>query len=169
MPDTIVIDRRNVYMSEHTLGVSGRLGTSVQPAIPNNPTDKAALERFFRSLRLSLLDKLPGYKGPNISSRGKDVEQGAFYYVTELEQDSSGNGSARSTTSSHTTGCATLGSPAWTYPRRRCSTAASPSRASCGFPPLRRTCATSSWTSRSGASSITTESTSTTAATTVQR
>ena len=49
-------------------------------------TDKAALERFFRSLRLSLLDKLPGYKGPNISSRGKDVEQGAFYYVTELEQ-----------------------------------------------------------------------------------
>ena len=47
---------------------------------------EAALERFFRSLRLSLLDKLPGYKGPNIASRGKDVEQGAFYYVTELEQ-----------------------------------------------------------------------------------
>lgn len=86
MPDTIVIDHGNVYMSEHTLGVCRRLGTSVQPAIPNNPTDKAALERFFRSLRLSLLDKLPGYKGPNISSRGKDVEQGAFYYVTELEQ-----------------------------------------------------------------------------------
>lgn len=86
LPDTIVIDHGNVYMSEHTLGVCRRLGTSVQPAIPNNPTDKAALERFFRSLRLSLLDKLPGYKGPNISSRGKDVEQGAFYYVTELEQ-----------------------------------------------------------------------------------
>lgn len=86
LPDTIVIDHGNVYMSEHTLGVCRRLGTSVQPAIPDKPTDKAALERFFRSLRLSLLDKLPGYKGPSIASRGKDVEQGAFYYVTELEQ-----------------------------------------------------------------------------------
>ena len=86
LPDTIVIDHGNVYMSEHTLGVCRRLGTSVQPAIPDKPTDKAALERFFRSLRLSLLDKLPGYKGPNIASRGKDIERGAFYYVTELEQ-----------------------------------------------------------------------------------
>lgn len=49
------------------------------------PTDKPALERFFKSLRLSLLDKLSGYKGPNIASRGNDVEKGAFYYVTELE------------------------------------------------------------------------------------
>lgn len=86
LPDTIVIDHGKVYMSEHTLGVCRRLGISMQPAIPNNPTDKAALERFFRSLRLSLLDKLPGYKGQNIASRGKDVELGAFYYVTELEQ-----------------------------------------------------------------------------------
>lgn len=86
LPDTIVIDHGNVYMSEHTTGVCRRLGTSVQPAIPDKPTDKPVLERFFRSLRLSLLDKLPGYKGPNIASRGKDVEQGAFYYVTELEQ-----------------------------------------------------------------------------------
>lgn len=49
------------------------------------PTDKPALERFFKSLRLSLLDKRSGYKGPNIASRGNDVEKGAFYYVTELE------------------------------------------------------------------------------------
>ena len=86
LPDTIVIDHGNVYMSEHTIGGCRRLGISVQPAIPDKPTDKPALERFFRTLRLSLLDKLSGYKGPNIASRGKDVEQGAFYYVTELEQ-----------------------------------------------------------------------------------
>jgi len=84
-PDTIVIDHGKVYLSEHTMGVCRRLGISVQPAIPDKPTDKPALERFFKSLRLSLLDKLSGYKGPNIASRGKDVEQGAFYYVTELE------------------------------------------------------------------------------------
>lgn len=86
LPDTIVIDHGKVYMSEHTLGACRRLGISVQPAIPDKPTDKPVLERFFRTLRLSLLDKLSGYKGPNIASRGKDVEKGAFYYVTELEQ-----------------------------------------------------------------------------------
>ncbi len=86
LPDTIVIDHGKVYVSEHTMGVCRRLGISVQPAIPDKPTDKPALERFFKTLRLSLLDKLSGYKGPNIASRGKDVEKGAFYYVTELEQ-----------------------------------------------------------------------------------
>lgn len=86
LPDTVVIDHGKVYMSAHTLGACRRLGISVQPAIPGKPTDKPALERFFRSLRMSLLDKLPGYKGPNIHARGKDIEKGAFYYVTELEQ-----------------------------------------------------------------------------------
>jgi len=86
LPDTIVIDHGKVYTCEHTLSVCRRLGISIQPAIPNKPTDKPALERFFRSLRLSLLDKLTGYKGPNIFARGHDVERGAFYYVNELEQ-----------------------------------------------------------------------------------
>lgn len=85
-PDTIVIDHGKVYMSQHTFGVCRRLGISIQPAIPNKPTDKPALERFFRTLRLSLLDQLEGYKGPNVYERGKDVEKGAFYYVSELEQ-----------------------------------------------------------------------------------
>ena len=47
--NTIVIDHGNVYMSEHTLGACRRLGTSVQPAIPDKPTDKPVLERFFRT------------------------------------------------------------------------------------------------------------------------
>jgi transposase InsO family protein len=86
LPDTIVVDHGKVYMSEHTRSVCRRLGVSIQPAIPQKPTDKPVLERFFRSLRQILLDKLPGYKGPDIASRGEKIEQGAFYYVTELEQ-----------------------------------------------------------------------------------
>jgi len=86
MPDTIVVDHGKVYLSEHTTSVCRRLGISIQPTLPGKPTDKPALERFFRTLRLSLLDKLTGYKGPNIASRGQDVEKGAFYYVAELEQ-----------------------------------------------------------------------------------
>jgi hypothetical protein len=48
--------------------------------------DKPTLERFFRTLRESLLQHLPAYKGQDVYSRGKDVEGNAFYYVAELEQ-----------------------------------------------------------------------------------
>ena len=85
-PDTIVIDHGKIYMSEHTASVCRRLGISIQPALTYKPTDKAVLERFFRTARQSLLDKLAGYKGPDIASRGEDTEDQAFYYVSELEQ-----------------------------------------------------------------------------------
>ncbi|HEY5846952.1 MAG TPA: hypothetical protein VIT42_09215 [Microlunatus sp.] len=86
LPDTIVVDHGKIYLSEHTRSVCERLGISIQPAIPDKPTDKPALERFFRTLRQSLLEQLPGYKGPDVWSRGQDVESQAFYYVGELEQ-----------------------------------------------------------------------------------
>jgi transposase InsO family protein len=86
LPDTIVVDHGKIYLSEHTRSVCERLGISLQPAIPDKPTDKPALERFFRTLRQSLLEQLPGYKGPDVWSRGKDSEREAFYYVGELEQ-----------------------------------------------------------------------------------
>ena len=86
LPDTIVVDHGKIYLSEHTRSVCERLGISIQPAIPDKPTDKPALERFFRTLRQSLLEHLPGYKGPDVYSRGDRVEAEAFYYVAELEQ-----------------------------------------------------------------------------------
>jgi len=85
LPDTIVVDHGKVYLAEHTKGVCHRLGINVQPAISHKPTDKPTIERFFRTLRQQLLEHLPAYKGPDVYSRGKDVEAEAFYYVAELE------------------------------------------------------------------------------------
>ncbi len=85
-PDTIVVDHGRIYLSEHTASVCRRLGISIQPALTYKPTDKPTLERFFRTARQGLLDKLAAYKGPDIASRGKDVHNQAFYYVSELEQ-----------------------------------------------------------------------------------
>jgi putative transposase len=86
VPEAVVYDRGSQYMSAHVLGVCARLGITVQPAIPNKPTDKPTVERFFRTLREGLLQHLPAYKGPDVYSRGADVEDKAFYYVAELEQ-----------------------------------------------------------------------------------
>ncbi|MCM3660375.1 transposase [Georgenia satyanarayanai] len=85
LPDTIVVDHGKVYLAEHTKAVCHRLGINIQPAIPHKPTDKPTIERFFRTLRQQLLEHLPAYKGPDVYSRGKDVETEAFYYVSELE------------------------------------------------------------------------------------
>ncbi|MDQ2758632.1 MAG: integrase, partial [Actinomycetota bacterium] len=86
VPETIVVDHGKQYLSAHVVGVCARMGISVQPAIPHKPTDKPTVERFFRTLRESLLQHLPAYKGPDVYSRGKDVEGQAFLYVSELEQ-----------------------------------------------------------------------------------
>ena len=46
---------------------------------------KSPVERFFRTLGEGLLGALPGYKGPDVFSRGKDCEADAFFYLGELE------------------------------------------------------------------------------------
>jgi len=85
-PETLVLDHGRIYLSAHVLSVCARLGISIQPARPYAPTDKAAVERFFRTLREGLLEALPGYKGPDVYSRGDAVEDKAFYFLPELEQ-----------------------------------------------------------------------------------
>ncbi len=84
-PDTIVVDHGKIYVSEHINSVCQRLGISIQPARVRVGRDKGPLERFFRTLRESLLQYLPGYKGPDINARGLDVEGHAFFYIDQLE------------------------------------------------------------------------------------
>jgi transposase InsO family protein len=83
--ETLVVDHGKIYLSEHLLGVCARLGVSVAPARPLTPTDKAAIERFFKTLREGLLAALPGYKGPDVYSRGKDPEGCTYFFMDELE------------------------------------------------------------------------------------
>ncbi|NIY70643.1 transposase [Streptomyces malaysiensis] len=61
------------------------MGISVQPARLRTGRDKGPVERFFRTLREGLLEALPGYKGPDIHSRGENAEGEAFFFLDELE------------------------------------------------------------------------------------
>jgi transposase InsO family protein len=85
LPDTLVVDHGKVYLSEHVTSACARLGVSIQPARVYSPADKAAVERYFKSVREGLLEALPGYKGPDVHARGKDPEGEAFFYLGELE------------------------------------------------------------------------------------
>lgn len=84
-PETIVIDHGKIYVSEHLTSVCRRMGISIQPARLRTGRDKGPVERFFRTIREDLLQALPGYKGPDIHSRGLDPESEAFFYLDELE------------------------------------------------------------------------------------
>ena len=57
-----------IYLSEHLLSACVRLGISVQPARVYQGTDKAPLERFFRTLGEQPLVALPGWMSWNGSS-----------------------------------------------------------------------------------------------------
>jgi transposase InsO family protein len=85
VPETIVVDHGKVYVSEHLTSVCSRLGISIQPARLRTGRDKGPVERFFRTLREDLLQALPGYKGPDVHSRGLNPESEAYFYLDELE------------------------------------------------------------------------------------
>jgi transposase InsO family protein len=84
--ETIVVDHGRIYLSQHLFAVCERLGISIQPARVQTPTDKPMCERWFRTVREGVLEPLPGYKGPDVHSRGDQPEQEAFYFIDELEQ-----------------------------------------------------------------------------------
>ncbi|KND39871.1 transposase [Streptomyces acidiscabies] len=83
--ETVIVDHGKIYLSAHLTSVCRRLGMSIQPARLRTGRDKGPVERFFRTLREDLLQVLPGYKGPDIHSRGLNPEKDAFFFLHELE------------------------------------------------------------------------------------
>ncbi|WP_316751076.1 integrase [Streptomyces herbicida] len=82
--EAIVYDHGKIYVSKHIESVCAKLDISLQPARPHTPTDKP-VERWFRTLNQGLLAALPGYKGPDVYSRGEKVEDEAYFFLDELE------------------------------------------------------------------------------------
>lgn len=85
VPDTLIVDHGKIYVSAHLNSVCQRMGISIQPARLRQPRDKGPVERFFSTLRVGLLQELPGYKGQDIFARGVSPEQDAWFYLDELE------------------------------------------------------------------------------------
>lgn len=84
-PGTVVIDRGRNYQSVVFMAACEYLRINVQSARPYRCSDKGWIERLFRTMRERLLESLPGYTGPNVLARGKDIEADAVYFTHELE------------------------------------------------------------------------------------
>jgi transposase InsO family protein len=85
VPETIVVDHGKIYVGEHLSSACRQLGISIQPARVRVGFDKGPVERFFRTIREGFLQELPGYKGPDVHSRGVAPEKEAFFFIDELE------------------------------------------------------------------------------------
>ena len=84
-PGTVVIDRGRNFQSVVFMAACEQLRINVQSARPYRGSDKGWIERLFRTMRERLLEGLPGYTGPNVLARGKDIEADAVYFTHELE------------------------------------------------------------------------------------
>ena len=85
-PEAVVIDNGKVFLSQAFTHGCKRLGISIRLARPYTPTDKAHIESVFKTIRLKFVESLKGYKGPDLFSRGKNVEADAFYFIDEMER-----------------------------------------------------------------------------------
>ena len=85
VPETLVVDHGKIFVGEHLTSACRQMGISIQPARVRVGYDKGPVERFFRTIRESFLQELPGYKGPDVYSRGIAPERDAFFFLDELE------------------------------------------------------------------------------------
>ena len=85
-PEAVFIDQGRMYVSRAFMDACLILGTDIMIARPYMPTDKAHVERVFRTIREDFVQNLPGYKGPDVWSRGKNVEEEAFFFIDEIEE-----------------------------------------------------------------------------------
>jgi len=93
--ETLVVDHGKIYLSEHLLACAN--ASHLDPAArPLTPTDRRPASGSSAPWA-SAARGLPGYKGPDVYSRGADPEACAYFFIDELEQII-GSGRRRSTT-----------------------------------------------------------------------
>lgn len=87
-PEQVLVDHGKIFLAHDFTEACRVLGIDVQYARPYTPTDKAHIERLFRTVREQFWELLPGYKGPDVWSRGakSKVEAEAFLFFHELEE-----------------------------------------------------------------------------------
>ncbi|MFA7754504.1 hypothetical protein V5F01_12845 [Streptomyces sp. NRRL B-2790] len=63
VPDTIIVDRGKVFVSDTFVAACRSLGMSFQPARPATPTDEGVVERTFESINSMFCQHVAGYVG----------------------------------------------------------------------------------------------------------
>ncbi|WP_426513010.1 hypothetical protein ACPPVO_21590 [Dactylosporangium sp. McL0621] len=85
VPDTIVIDGGQVFVSDTFTRACARLGVSVQNCRPGTPTDKGIVEATFDAINTLFCQHVAAYTGSNTQLRGDRVDAQAAWTVRDLQ------------------------------------------------------------------------------------
>ncbi|MFJ9847591.1 transposase [Kitasatospora sp. NPDC101155] len=85
VPESVVVDRGKVFVSEAFLAACETLGVSVQSAPPRQPAAKGPVERTFGSINTLLCQYVAGYTASNVTRRGRDVASQARWTLPQLQ------------------------------------------------------------------------------------
>ncbi|MFF9788917.1 transposase [Streptomyces nigrescens] len=85
VPETIVVDRGKIYLSQGFVAACETLGVSVQPAPPRRPQAKAVVERTFGSINDLFCQHVAGHTGSNPQRRGAATEIEARWTIPQLQ------------------------------------------------------------------------------------
>ncbi len=86
VPETIVCDRGNVFISHNFRTACASLGINFQPAHPHTPTDKPHIERTLESVSTLFCQFVSGYLGRSAEYRGRRVEDEPLWSLLELQE-----------------------------------------------------------------------------------
>jgi len=86
VPETIVCDRGNVFISRNFRVACASLGINFQPTHPGTPTDKPHIERTLESVATLFCQFVSGYLGRSAEYRGRRVEDEPLWSLLELQE-----------------------------------------------------------------------------------
>jgi hypothetical protein len=86
VPETIVCDRGNVFISHNFRAACASLGINFQPAHPHTPTDKPHIERTLESVNTLFCQFVSGYLGRSAEHRGRRVDDEPLWSLLELQE-----------------------------------------------------------------------------------
>ena len=84
MPDAMHSDHGAIFLCDHVTAIQHQLGIDLLLTRGGKPTDNPHAERWFETLQRGL-QQLPGYKGRNVSQRGRLVAEEPLLTAQGLE------------------------------------------------------------------------------------
>lgn len=84
-PETIVCDHGKAFLSKTFEQACCSLGINLQPAHPDQPTDKPKVERTLQSVGTLFAQYVAGYVGSCVERRGKNADEDAVWSLMELQ------------------------------------------------------------------------------------
>lgn len=85
VPETIVVDRGKIYLSQGFVAACEMLGVSVQPAPPRRPQAKAVVERTFGAINDLFCQHVAGHTGSNPQRRGLTTAAETRWTIPQLQ------------------------------------------------------------------------------------